>query len=52
MPQMAPIYWLYLFCFFLSILSLFLIMNYFMPPFSKINSLNVSNLNNFKSWKL
>nr|YP_010384927.1 ATP synthase F0 subunit 8 [Pinnotheres pholadis]UPL64924.1 ATP synthase F0 subunit 8 [Pinnotheres pholadis] len=52
MPQMAPIYWLSLFCFFLFILSLFLIMNYFIPPFNKTSSLNINNPDNFKSWKL
>nr|BDL61469.1 ATPase F0 subunit 8 [Tmethypocoelis choreutes] len=52
MPQMAPLYWLYLFLFFISILLLFIMMNYFIKPFSQMNSILHYNDTNFKPWKL
>nr|YP_010164085.1 ATP synthase F0 subunit 8 [Scopimera intermedia]QRK27400.1 ATP synthase F0 subunit 8 [Scopimera intermedia] len=52
MPQMAPLYWLYLFFFFLSILTLFIMMNYFIKPFSHMSPMMHSASNVYKSWKL
>nr|YP_010265175.1 ATP synthase F0 subunit 8 [Cleistostoma dilatatum]UIP56968.1 ATP synthase F0 subunit 8 [Cleistostoma dilatatum]UPL64976.1 ATP synthase F0 subunit 8 [Cleistostoma dilatatum] len=52
MPQMAPIYWLYLLFFFLSTLALFFVMNYFIKPFNLLDSSHYSKKTNFKSWKL
>nr|AWW91886.1 ATP synthase F0 subunit 8 [Hemigrapsus penicillatus] len=53
MPQMAPIYWLFMFFFFIMSFLLFLMFNYFMKPFFKINSLPDNKSPFFsKSWKL
>nr|BDL61430.1 ATPase F0 subunit 8 [Ilyoplax pusilla] len=52
MPQMAPLYWLYLLFFFLTIFFLFLVMSYFLKPFSKMNSPNSFFYTNTKHWKL
>nr|YP_010385005.1 ATP synthase F0 subunit 8 [Asthenognathus inaequipes]UPL65015.1 ATP synthase F0 subunit 8 [Asthenognathus inaequipes] len=53
MPQMAPIYWLFMFLFFLMSLMLFFMLNYFLKPFNKIFLLtdNKKTLNS-KYWKL
>nr|YP_009383504.1 ATP synthase F0 subunit 8 [Helicana wuana]YP_010433466.1 ATP synthase F0 subunit 8 [Helicana japonica]APL97754.1 ATP synthase F0 subunit 8 [Helicana wuana]QBB87156.1 ATP synthase F0 subunit 8 [Helicana wuana]USW67965.1 ATP synthase F0 subunit 8 [Helicana japonica] len=53
MPQMAPIYWLFMFLFFLSSFFLFFMFNYFMKPFTKIDfsPTNKKSLIS-KSWKL
>nr|YP_003204788.1 ATP synthase F0 subunit 8 [Charybdis japonica]ACJ49886.1 ATP synthase F0 subunit 8 [Charybdis japonica]UEK25875.1 ATP synthase F0 subunit 8 [Charybdis japonica] len=37
MPQMAPLMWLYLYCFFLLSLIVFMSINYFIKPYEKIN---------------
>nr|YP_010164098.1 ATP synthase F0 subunit 8 [Cardisoma armatum]QRK27413.1 ATP synthase F0 subunit 8 [Cardisoma armatum] len=52
MPQMAPLYWLYLFSFFLFSLTLFFVLNYFIKPFDKMPSLSYDNKIYFKPWKL
>nr|YP_009535657.1 ATP synthase F0 subunit 8 [Gecarcoidea natalis]YP_010164072.1 ATP synthase F0 subunit 8 [Gecarcoidea lalandii]AYJ22385.1 ATP synthase F0 subunit 8 [Gecarcoidea natalis]QRK27374.1 ATP synthase F0 subunit 8 [Gecarcoidea lalandii] len=52
MPQMAPLYWLYLFFFFLLSLLLFFLLNYFIKPYDKMTLLNYNNKINFKPWKL
>nr|YP_009503178.1 ATP synthase F0 subunit 8 [Dotilla wichmanni]AXA13780.1 ATP synthase F0 subunit 8 [Dotilla wichmanni] len=52
MPQMAPLYWLYLLFFFLFIFCLFLIMNYFIKPFNYMTSSYSPTPTTFKSWKL
>nr|BDL61404.1 ATPase F0 subunit 8 [Deiratonotus japonicus] len=52
MPQMAPMYWLYLFFFFLFILTLFLMMNYFIKPFDLLDTTQSTSKTNFKPWKL
>nr|BDL61482.1 ATPase F0 subunit 8 [Arcotheres sp. GK-2022] len=52
MPQMAPLYWFYLFCFFLITLSMFLILNYFLTPFNKTTLYTSKPFNNYKYWKL
>nr|YP_007317573.1 ATP synthase F0 subunit 8 [Ilyoplax deschampsi]AEH05071.1 ATP synthase F0 subunit 8 [Ilyoplax deschampsi] len=52
MPQMAPMYWLYLFFFFMTVLLLFLMVNYFIKPFSCLNLYHRPTTTNFKSWKL
>nr|BDL61456.1 ATPase F0 subunit 8 [Indopinnixa haematosticta] len=52
MPQMAPLYWLYLFCFFLSMLLTFMILNYFLPPYNKTNISHLESSSKHKSWKL
>nr|YP_009509620.1 ATP synthase F0 subunit 8 [Cranuca inversa]AUN45037.1 ATP synthase F0 subunit 8 [Cranuca inversa] len=52
MPQMAPLYWLFLFLFFLSTLLVFFMMNYFIKPFEKKeHSLSKKDLK-FKVWTL
>nr|YP_009498515.1 ATP synthase F0 subunit 8 [Parasesarma pictum]AWK60828.1 ATP synthase F0 subunit 8 [Parasesarma pictum] len=52
MPQMAPLYWLYLFIFFLFTLLLFFMMNYFIKPFNSISPVSHETKFIFKSWKL
>nr|YP_010956291.1 ATP synthase F0 subunit 8 [Troglocarcinus corallicola]WMY25255.1 ATP synthase F0 subunit 8 [Troglocarcinus corallicola] len=52
MPQMAPIYWLNLFCMFLFTLLLFFMLNYYIKPFSKMTTSHISSKNTFKHWKL
>nr|YP_009253814.1 ATP synthase F0 subunit 8 [Helice tientsinensis]YP_009346394.1 ATP synthase F0 subunit 8 [Helice latimera]YP_010743782.1 ATP synthase F0 subunit 8 [Helice tridens]ALK01302.1 ATP synthase F0 subunit 8 [Helice tientsinensis]AOR53773.1 ATP synthase F0 subunit 8 [Helice latimera]WET30528.1 ATP synthase F0 subunit 8 [Helice tridens] len=53
MPQMAPIYWLFMFFFFLMSFFLFFMFNYFMKPFTKIDSLfDKKKTLISKSWKL
>nr|YP_008238996.1 ATP synthase F0 subunit 8 [Pachygrapsus crassipes]AGO20484.1 ATP synthase F0 subunit 8 [Pachygrapsus crassipes] len=52
MPQMAPIYWLYMFFFFGLTLLLFFILNYFIKPFEKMQSTSNSYHSNFKPWSL
>nr|YP_009912337.1 ATP synthase F0 subunit 8 [Cyclograpsus intermedius]QLD96867.1 ATP synthase F0 subunit 8 [Cyclograpsus intermedius] len=53
MPQMAPIYWLFMFFFFLLSFLLFFMFNYFLKPFSKINFASDSKKTLItKSWKL
>nr|YP_010384940.1 ATP synthase F0 subunit 8 [Arcotheres purpureus]UPL64937.1 ATP synthase F0 subunit 8 [Arcotheres purpureus] len=52
MPQMAPLYWLYLFCFFLITLFMFLVLNYFLTPYSKMTLTPLKLYNNYKNWKL
>nr|YP_002327422.1 ATP synthase F0 subunit 8 [Eriocheir japonica]ACJ44952.1 ATP synthase subunit 8 [Eriocheir japonica]UJM44179.1 ATP synthase F0 subunit 8 [Eriocheir japonica] len=53
MPQMAPIYWLFMFFFFLASFLLFFALNYFIKPFYKVNFLqdNKKPLI-YKYWKL
>nr|YP_009509594.1 ATP synthase F0 subunit 8 [Pachygrapsus marmoratus]AUN45011.1 ATP synthase F0 subunit 8 [Pachygrapsus marmoratus] len=52
MPQMAPIYWLYMFFFFLLSFSLFFTLNYFIKPFDKIEVTSDSYYLHYKPWKL
>nr|BDL61417.1 ATPase F0 subunit 8 [Ilyoplax integra] len=52
MPQMAPLYWLYLFFFFLTTLLLFIIINYFIKPFPHMKSPSHSSKTPYKLWKL
>nr|YP_010384979.1 ATP synthase F0 subunit 8 [Xenophthalmus pinnotheroides]UPL64989.1 ATP synthase F0 subunit 8 [Xenophthalmus pinnotheroides] len=52
MPQMAPMYWLYLFAFFITVLMLFLMMNYFIKPFNHMKHDASSLPTQFKHWKL
>nr|AIK66983.1 ATPase subunit 8 [Ranina ranina] len=51
MPQMAPLLWLYLFSFFLISLFLFMIMNYFITPYSKVEAPSLKTLKTDKDWK-
>nr|YP_010489357.1 ATP synthase F0 subunit 8 [Lauridromia dehaani]UWM10771.1 ATP synthase F0 subunit 8 [Lauridromia dehaani] len=51
MPQMAPLMWFNLFLMFLFSLSLFLIFNHFLKPFSKNKSLTKHNEIPYKIWK-
>nr|YP_009439691.1 ATP synthase F0 subunit 8 [Charybdis natator]ATG83211.1 ATP synthase F0 subunit 8 [Charybdis natator] len=37
MPQMAPLLWLYLYCFFLLSLIIFMSINYFIKPYEKMD---------------
>nr|YP_009503165.1 ATP synthase F0 subunit 8 [Gaetice depressus]AXA13767.1 ATP synthase F0 subunit 8 [Gaetice depressus]UKU07866.1 ATP synthase F0 subunit 8 [Gaetice depressus] len=53
MPQMAPIYWLFMFFLFLSSLLLFFMLNYFLKPFSKVVFLTDNKkTSTYKHWKL
>nr|YP_003289017.1 ATP synthase F0 subunit 8 [Xenograpsus testudinatus]ACF08703.1 ATP synthase F0 subunit 8 [Xenograpsus testudinatus] len=52
MPQMAPLYWLYLFFFFLIMLSLFLVLTFFIKPFDMKSSTLHTNPLQYKHWKL
>nr|BDL61378.1 ATPase F0 subunit 8 [Guinusia dentipes] len=52
MPQMAPIYWLYLLFFFLGTFLMFFMMNYFISPYNKMSTSTSSTTNMFKPWKL
>nr|YP_010547121.1 ATP synthase F0 subunit 8 [Hemigrapsus sanguineus]APT69305.1 ATP synthase F0 subunit 8 [Hemigrapsus sanguineus]UYK51635.1 ATP synthase F0 subunit 8 [Hemigrapsus sanguineus] len=53
MPQMAPIYWLFMFFFFILSFLLFFMFNYFMKPFFKIDFMPNNKKPLFhKSWKL
>nr|QEJ81982.1 ATP synthase F0 subunit 8 [Tubuca paradussumieri] len=52
MPQMAPLYWLVLFFFFLFSLFLFFTMNYFIKPFEKKDWIMKKPDLNFKTWML
>nr|YP_009346407.1 ATP synthase F0 subunit 8 [Clistocoeloma sinense]AOR53786.1 ATP synthase F0 subunit 8 [Clistocoeloma sinense] len=52
MPQMAPLYWLYLFIFFLSILLLFFMLNYFIKPYNNMSFISFEKKFFSKSWKL
>nr|YP_009407614.1 ATP synthase F0 subunit 8 [Maja crispata]ASF62431.1 ATP synthase F0 subunit 8 [Maja crispata] len=52
MPQMAPLYWLYLFIFFFLSLIFFISMNYFLQPFDTPNTLSFSTSLKQKTWKL
>nr|YP_009251045.1 ATP synthase F0 subunit 8 [Macrophthalmus japonicus]AMY96236.1 ATP synthase F0 subunit 8 [Macrophthalmus japonicus] len=52
MPQMAPILWLPMFFFFILFLYIFIIMNYFIKPFNKIQAITYNPNYTFKSWKL
>nr|YP_009317878.1 ATP synthase F0 subunit 8 [Orisarma neglectum]YP_009567682.1 ATP synthase F0 subunit 8 [Orisarma dehaani]AOY41438.1 ATP synthase F0 subunit 8 [Orisarma neglectum]QBB87169.1 ATP synthase F0 subunit 8 [Orisarma dehaani] len=52
MPQMAPLYWLYLFFFFLLMFLLFFMLNYFIKPFNNMSSISYDNKIISKSWKL
>nr|UAM92179.1 ATP synthase F0 subunit 8 [Geosesarma faustum] len=52
MPQMAPLYWLYLFIFFLLMLLLFVMLNYYIKPFNNITLTSINNKIFSKHWKL
>nr|YP_010384992.1 ATP synthase F0 subunit 8 [Plagusia squamosa]UPL65002.1 ATP synthase F0 subunit 8 [Plagusia squamosa] len=52
MPQMAPIYWLYLLFFFLTTFMMFFMMNYFIKPYESMDSFDSTSPKHFKSWKL
>nr|YP_010160570.1 ATP synthase F0 subunit 8 [Grapsus albolineatus]QRH17763.1 ATP synthase F0 subunit 8 [Grapsus albolineatus]UBD09492.1 ATP synthase F0 subunit 8 [Grapsus albolineatus]UKS08541.1 ATP synthase F0 subunit 8 [Grapsus albolineatus]UYC29005.1 ATP synthase F0 subunit 8 [Grapsus albolineatus] len=52
MPQMAPLYWLYLFVFFIVSFFLFLSLNYFIKPFDKLDLTHSPQDLKFKIWKL
>nr|QUL60374.1 ATP synthase F0 subunit 8 [Mictyris thailandensis] len=52
MPQMAPIYWLLMFVFFLLTLILFLMLNFYIKPFKKMNSTLLLSKPIIKHWKL
>nr|YP_011010721.1 ATP synthase F0 subunit 8 [Menippe rumphii]WPW47611.1 ATP synthase F0 subunit 8 [Menippe rumphii] len=52
MPQMAPLMWLYLYIFFLINLVLFLIMNFYIKPFTTTSFKTPKTLTSQKSWKL
>nr|YP_009407060.1 ATP synthase F0 subunit 8 [Stygiocaris stylifera]ASA39609.1 ATP synthase F0 subunit 8 [Stygiocaris stylifera] len=51
MPQMAPLFWLNLFIFFSVSFMLFLIMNYFLPPFSKTKPITLPTKSKKLYWK-
>nr|YP_009731820.1 ATP synthase F0 subunit 8 [Macrophthalmus pacificus]QHR85458.1 ATP synthase F0 subunit 8 [Macrophthalmus pacificus] len=52
MPQMAPILWLPMFLFFILFLYIFIILNFFIKPFNKIQPIEYKLNPTFKSWKL
>nr|ARQ82461.1 ATP synthase F0 subunit 8 [Tubuca arcuata] len=52
MPQMAPLYWLVLFFFFMISLFLFFAINYFVKPFEKKDHTMKKPDLNFKTWML
>nr|YP_009627360.1 ATP synthase F0 subunit 8 [Metopograpsus frontalis]QCC70812.1 ATP synthase F0 subunit 8 [Metopograpsus frontalis] len=52
MPQMAPLYWLYMYIFFLFVLSLFFMLTFFIKPFDKMQSDHSSIKTYSKLWKL
>nr|YP_010374014.1 ATP synthase F0 subunit 8 [Episesarma lafondii]QJH91608.1 ATP synthase F0 subunit 8 [Episesarma lafondii] len=52
MPQMAPLYWLYLFVFFLLIFLLFFMLTYFIKPFNNMSPITLDKKSFSKSWKL
>nr|YP_009649172.1 ATP synthase F0 subunit 8 [Ovalipes punctatus]QDA22797.1 ATP synthase F0 subunit 8 [Ovalipes punctatus] len=52
MPQMAPLMWLYLYCFFLLSLLFFLIINHFIKPYDKISNKISSTTSIQTPWKL
>nr|YP_009107258.1 ATP synthase F0 subunit 8 [Cyclograpsus granulosus]CEH11261.1 ATP synthase F0 subunit 8 [Cyclograpsus granulosus] len=53
MPQMAPIYWLFMFFFFLLSLLLFFMLNYFIKPPHSVNFAPNNKITLIsKSWKL
>nr|QUB01577.1 ATP synthase F0 subunit 8 [Venitus latreillei] len=52
MPQMAPILWLPMFIFFLLFLYIFIIMNYYIKPFNKIQTFSHESTPILKHWKL
>nr|YP_009093680.1 ATP synthase F0 subunit 8 [Mictyris longicarpus]CEG06217.1 ATP synthase F0 subunit 8 [Mictyris longicarpus] len=52
MPQMAPIYWLLMFAIFLFSLVLFLMLNFYIKPFKKMDSALLSSKPVLKYWKL
>nr|ANJ60507.1 ATP synthase F0 subunit 8 [Neoglyphea inopinata] len=51
MPQMAPLFWLNLFFFFITSFLIFFIMNYFMSPPMKLKIIKSSKHISSKSWK-
>nr|QFO87054.1 ATP synthase F0 subunit 8 [Latreillia valida] len=51
MPQMAPLMWLNLMCFFLVSLFFFLMLNYFIKPYQKNEKILTNYKNLEKSWK-
>nr|YP_010952790.1 ATP synthase F0 subunit 8 [Tetraloides heterodactylus]WMQ53210.1 ATP synthase F0 subunit 8 [Tetraloides heterodactylus] len=52
MPQMAPLFWSFLFGFFLFSFMLFIIMNYYIIPLNKTSSNIYITTVNKKPWKL
>nr|YP_009484175.1 ATP synthase F0 subunit 8 [Charybdis bimaculata]AVQ04895.1 ATP synthase F0 subunit 8 [Charybdis bimaculata]AXB37175.1 ATP synthase F0 subunit 8 [Charybdis bimaculata] len=53
MPQMAPLMWLYLYCFFLLSLIVFMSINYFIKPYQKVDlSANSLSIPPQSTWKL
>nr|YP_009926424.1 ATP synthase F0 subunit 8 [Metacarcinus magister]QNH68767.1 ATP synthase F0 subunit 8 [Metacarcinus magister] len=51
MPQMAPLMWLYLYLFFLLSFMIFIILNFFIKPYSPITTVLEHPSINQKSWK-
>nr|YP_009114552.1 ATP synthase F0 subunit 8 [Homologenus malayensis]AIB52331.1 ATP synthase F0 subunit 8 [Homologenus malayensis] len=51
MPQMAPLMWLYLFFFFLTSLLVFMMLNYFLKPYKKNETLFIHEKLSEKTWK-
>nr|QGT77234.1 ATP synthase F0 subunit 8 [Longpotamon parvum] len=52
MPQMFPIFWLFLLMFFLFSLMLFLLLNYFIKPYKMLNFIPLSLSFSKLPWKL
>nr|YP_009239924.1 ATP synthase F0 subunit 8 [Leptodius sanguineus]AMN14558.1 ATP synthase F0 subunit 8 [Leptodius sanguineus] len=52
MPQMAPLFWLCLYVFFLISLTLFIILNFFIKPFESNTTSSLLPSPNQKIWKL
>nr|YP_308859.1 ATP synthase F0 subunit 8 [Geothelphusa dehaani]BAE19770.1 ATP synthase F0 subunit 8 [Geothelphusa dehaani] len=52
MPQMSPMFWLFLFFFFLLSFFLFFMLNYFIKPFKLFSTPLISLKLSKLSWKL
>nr|YP_009406969.1 ATP synthase F0 subunit 8 [Stygiocaris lancifera]ASA39505.1 ATP synthase F0 subunit 8 [Stygiocaris lancifera] len=51
MPQMGPLLWLNLFIFFSMSFMLFFVINYFLPPFSKMSPVTSPDKPETLNWK-
>nr|YP_009406982.1 ATP synthase F0 subunit 8 [Typhlatya monae]ASA39518.1 ATP synthase F0 subunit 8 [Typhlatya monae] len=51
MPQMAPLLWLNLFIFFSFTFLVFFVLNYFIPPYKKIDPMIAYSQHKKLNWK-